>query len=182
MAKHRKLSLEEVNEERSKHGLPQLRSLAVNQSVYEQRALILKNSYTTQLLDYLGNSDNKPIKDRKEYLKILKIRTLAQFFKIFSFEELNKIEADGLALRRMRYSNRLALVDDSLLEKAAEGKAPEAKLAYQRFEGWTEKTVTEVTNTLTLTLDAELQAMLNQGRGAIPVESIPEANLLPEHI
>ena len=177
------LTLEEVNENRKEHGLQPLRSLPAER-VTKYDIIISKRRERAKdkLLDYLSNPDNKPVESRKEYLKIINIKSAVTFLKMFSSEELTKLEAKALELRRLQYSNRMALIDDGLLEKAAEGKAPEAKLAYQRFEGWTEKTVTEVTNTLTLTLDAELQAMLNTGRGAIPVDAECETTLLPERI
>ena len=180
------LTLAEVNMNRKEHGLSQLKSLPAGQSrlekvdsVRSQKREERRAVLTDKLLNYLGNSDNKPVKSRTEYKKILKI-SINYLLKIFTPDELTEIEKKALELRRLQYSNRMALIDDSLLEKAAEGKAPEVKLAYQRFEGWTEKTVTEVSNTLTLTLDAELRAMLDQGnRGAITVEPERENALLP---
>jgi hypothetical protein len=142
MAFNGELTLEEVNMNRKEHGLEPLESLsAVRLSPREAAALVRKRKFTNKLLDYLGNSENKPVKSRTEYQQILKIKSPNYLLRIFSDDELSDIEKKGLELRRLQYSNKLALVDDSLLEKAAEGKAPEAKLAYQRFEGWSEKVI-----------------------------------------
>jgi hypothetical protein len=143
-----------------------------------------KQKWADAVLKYLSNPNNKPIESRSEYKDILGLtaHTYKTFSNMFSVSELAEIESQGLELRRRRYANRLAKIDDGLLEKAAEGRAPEAKLAYQRFEGWTEKTVTEVTNTFSLQLDAELAALLEPIKYKGVMDVIPEAetSLLPE--
>ncbi len=62
---------------------------------------------------------------------------------MFTVEELNQIEREALELRRRKYANQLAKIDRSVLSAAAEGDIAAARLAYQRFEGWSEKRLQE---------------------------------------
>jgi hypothetical protein len=100
-----------------------------------------KKRHRAVLLAYLSNADNPIITSRKDYLKILGLSVGSPGYinHIFPRDELSDIETEGLARRRRAYSPRLAMVDDGLLAKAAEGNAAEAKLVYQRFEGWSDK-------------------------------------------
>lgn len=50
-------------------------------------------------------------------------------------------------IRRRKYSSHLAEVDLALLKAAKEGNPAAAKLVYQRFEGWSEKTRVESNET-----------------------------------
>jgi hypothetical protein len=100
-----------------------------------------KKRHRAVLLAYLSNADNPIIRSRKDYLKILGLSDSSPGYinHIFPGDELSDIETEGLARRRRAYSPRLAMVDDGLLAKAADGNAAEAKLVYQRFEGWSDK-------------------------------------------
>jgi hypothetical protein len=100
-----------------------------------------KKRHRAVLLAYLSNADNPIIRRRQDYLKLLGLSAGSPGYinHIFPGDELSDIETEGLARRRRAYSPRLAMVDDGLLAKAAEGNAAEAKLVYQRFEGWSDK-------------------------------------------
>lgn len=100
-----------------------------------------KKRHRAVLLAYLSNADNPIIRRRQDYLKLLGLSAGSPGYinHIFTRDELSDIEAEGLASRRRAYSPRLAMVDDGLLAKAADGNAAEAKLVYQRFEGWSDK-------------------------------------------
>jgi hypothetical protein len=140
-----------------------------------------KEIHRERLVEYLSNPDIEVFPPRSEYTKLLGLKSSYRYlYKIFSPEDLTMIEGEALALRRGMYARDLMKVDRALLRNAAEnGKAPEVALAYKRFEGWQEKSSTEVTHTLKL--DKELQELLNPvyKRGAIIVEPEREAQLLP---
>ena len=141
-----------------------------------------KKLYTEKLTEYLSNPDNKPPRKKVEWKRLLGMANTETLHHYFSSIELAELENNALQKRRTRYARKLARVDDGLLEKAMKGNAPEVKLVYQRFEGWTEKTVTEVTNTLNLQLDDELMALLEPIKYKGVMDVIPEAetSLLPE--
>lgn len=72
----------------------------------------------------------------------IKIPTL---YKHFTPEDLFKIGEDGLKERRKRYQPQLSLADIGLFKRAQDGDPAACKLAYQRFEGWSEKNIQENT-------------------------------------
>jgi len=146
-----------------------------------------KQRHTKVLLAYLSNADNPIIRRRQDYLKILGLSSGSPGYinNIFTRDELSEIEATGLANRRKAYAPRLAMIDDGLLTKASEGHAAEVKLAYQRFEGWSEKVITEVNSNVNISakLDGEIRALLTPVyKGIIDVEPSGKTELLPESI
>ena len=56
---------------------------------------------------------------------------------------IHQMEREALELRRRKYASQLAKIDRSVLSAAAEGDIAAARLAYQRFEGWSEKRLQE---------------------------------------
>jgi hypothetical protein len=151
----------------------------------EANKLRRRRVFSEKLLAHLSDPGNKPPENRLEYMAVLGLTRsrYKTFTKMFSDDDLAEIESQGLELRRRRYANKLAKIDDGLLEKAAEGRAPEAKLAYQRFEGWTEKTVTEVNNNFNVQLDVEIKKLLAPVyKGIIDVEPSGKTGILPESI
>ena len=59
----------------------------------------------------------------------------------FGKQEIREIEKDALELRRQRYSKEMKDIDLALLDRAKGGDVPAIKLSYQRFEGWSEKSI-----------------------------------------
>jgi len=96
------------------------------------------------LLEYLSNPAN-PTLDRCDLAtQVIGYKSKHTIYKQFTPDELTEIEWEALALRRKRYAPKMLRVDRGLLKKAEEGTAAEAKLAYQKFEGWSEKQNIEV--------------------------------------
>jgi len=95
------------------------------------------------LIEYLSNPDNKPVSRKKLSTDVLGFSEGTVLYQIFSPDELKDIEFEALELRRKCYAAQLAKVDTGLLAKAATGDPAAAKLAYQRFEGWSEKQIKE---------------------------------------
>jgi hypothetical protein len=121
----------------------------------------IKISNHGKLLEYLSNPSNPRI-DRAEYsTMILGYKCEHTIYTHFSPAELSAIEWEALAIKRTRYASELSEVDQGLLAKAKTGDAPAVKLAYQRLEGWNEKTTTE--------LELKLP-MLEKILGALPEE------------
>jgi hypothetical protein len=101
-----------------------------------------KERHKANLLKYLSDPDNTfPKRDEMAHAIGVALRTLHHNF---TPDELRSIEAEALENRRKLYAPQLAKVDIGLLEQAAAGDARAAKLAYQRFEGWTEKQIREI--------------------------------------
>lgn len=98
-----------------------------------------KDRHQQVLLDYLSNPDNRFPSRGVLSLDILGFKQTQQLYKIFTLEELAEIERQALEMRRKRCASYLARVDRALLKKAATGDVQASKLAYQRFEGWSEK-------------------------------------------
>jgi hypothetical protein len=96
-----------------------------------------KERYRVKLMEYLSEPANR-MPSRTELAGILGI-SKPMLYNHFKADELTEIETEALKERRKKYAPHLSKVDISVLEKAAEGDSQAAKLAYQRFEGWTEK-------------------------------------------
>ena len=131
--------------------------------VRKQREHLTKDQYKQKIVEYLANPDNPPITRTRLAIEVLGFADESPLYYKFKPAELSAIEREALALRRSCYANELAKVDKSLLKRAAskKGTAADAKLAYQRFEGWSEKKVHE------FVLDTpEIQTILD----ALPAE------------
>jgi hypothetical protein len=96
-----------------------------------------------KLLKYLGNPENEFLTREKLSTEVLGYKTGEGIYKTLSPADLEAIDAEALEMRRSKYSRRMAEVDKGVLLAASAGDAKAAKLAYQRFEGWVEKTKTE---------------------------------------
>lgn len=135
------------------------------------------------LIAHLANPDNEWPEKRTAYAPILGFKGHPQYiYRLFTAEELGDIESEALRLRRGTYAHRSIQVDKGLFEAAKEGKAAEAKLFYQRFEGWSPKeTVSEESSGIADKLcDALLTVLKPVYMGEAKIESSGEANLLPE--
>lgn len=106
---------------------------------YAKRKGKLKESRRRELMEYLSNPDNKFLKRNEFAIKIFGLGSKTQIYEHFSPDELCAIENEALTLRRERYAGMLARVDAGLLRRAEEGDPAAVKLAYQRFEGFSEK-------------------------------------------
>jgi len=104
-----------------------------------------KNKHRLTLIKYLSNPDNKFV--NRTYLSkdVLGFSQASVLYQVFTPDELTEIENEGLDARRKRYAAKLAKVDEAVLRRAAsdDGTAADAKLAFQRFEGWSEKQIKE---------------------------------------
>jgi hypothetical protein len=103
-----------------------------------------KERHRIKIIEYLGNPDNDFPNRETIASTVLEISKQA-LYKHFTLDELQEIEQEGLELRRTKYAAHLAQIDISLLKEAKKGKTDSAKLAYQRFENWSEKHNHEVT-------------------------------------
>lgn len=105
----------------------------------------VKEKNKNKLLEYLGNPENDFL-NRQEYSTlILGYAQESAVYKHFTPDELSEIEAEALVIRRKKYSPKLSQADVGVLKQAAKGDSSAAKLAYQRFEGWSEKQELRIT-------------------------------------
>jgi hypothetical protein len=103
-----------------------------------------KERHELKLTEFLSSPDNEWLNREDLASKVCGI-TKQTLYNHFTPKELQEIEAKALEIRRTKYSAQLGRVDQSLLKEAAKGDTAAAKLAYQRFEGWSEKNRTELT-------------------------------------
>ena len=96
-----------------------------------------KERYRLKIMEYLSEPMNQ-MPSRTELASIMGISKV-MLYNHFKGDELTEIETEALKERRKKYAPHLARVDLGIMERAAEGDPQAAKLAYQRFEGWTEK-------------------------------------------
>ena len=96
------------------------------------------------LLEYLSNPDNRPVNRKALSIDVLGFADSTVLYQVFSPEEIRDIEHEALELRRKCYASKLAKVDDGLIKKAIAGDPAAAKLVFQRYESWTEKSVQEL--------------------------------------
>ena len=104
-----------------------------------------KEENKAKLLDYLGNPKNQYLSRDRLGLEVLGYAQGSSIYLHFTPDELCQIEAEALEIRRKKYSPELSKADKALLKRAAKGDPAAVKLAYQRFEGWSEKQELRVT-------------------------------------
>ena len=118
----------------------------------------VKDRLTVKILKYLSNPEN-PMPNRTELaINVCGYKDNGSLYVHFTGGELSELENRALAIRRSRYAPALSRVDTGILGKAEKGDASCAKLCYQRFEDWSEKT--RVEGKLTF------EAVLNQLAGS----------------
>ena len=98
-----------------------------------------KDIARVKLLDYLGNPDNEWLSYDRLSREVLGYSGRGRIHQLFSADERTAIEAEALDIRRKKYCALLAPADKGLLKRASEGDPAAVKLAYQRFENWSEK-------------------------------------------
>ena len=105
-----------------------------------------KEIHRLTLVEYLSNPDNEFLNRSGQSTTALGFSSPCVLYHIFTPAELTEIEKEALEMRRTKYGAKLAKVDQAVLDRAAskEGTAADAKLAYQRFEGWSEKQIKEL--------------------------------------
>jgi len=94
-------------------------------------------------LEYLSNPDTDDM-TRVGLAEHLGYTETKGLYLRFTPAELDALYAESLELRRRRYSRHLAKVDKGLLKSAGEGNPTSAKLCFQRYEGWTEKSTQDI--------------------------------------
>lgn len=111
------------------------------------KRLSAKEKNRQLMLEYLGDTSNQFITRAQMVTEVLKYKNASAIYNHFTPNELHEIEREALDIRRRKYSAHLAEVDMALLKAAKEGNPGAAKLVYQRFEGWSEKTRVESNET-----------------------------------
>jgi len=104
-----------------------------------------KASHRRKLLDYLSDPDNDYLTRAKLATQVLGYKNEKSLHRLFSSAELHEIEREALEIRRTRYSPMISKIDRAVVISAITGDMSAAKLAYQRFEGWSEKIKKELT-------------------------------------
>lgn len=99
-----------------------------------------KAKYHTLIMDAVSDP-GLPWMNRMALARYLKLSS-CQLYKMFSAEELDKIEDEAMENRRQRlteirqgYTPDLLQIDQTVLSKAKKGSLGHATLAYNRFEG-----------------------------------------------
>lgn len=92
----------------------------------------------SKLLEYLADPNNDFLTRQELSTRVLGYKNQNQLNCLFTADELQEIEREALELRRKKYAPRLSKIDRAILERAEKGDPVAARLAYKRFEGWTE--------------------------------------------
>lgn len=133
-----------------------------------------KERHRETLIRWIGDPSN-PFPTRKAMaLEVIGFKDLSSLYCTFTTDEMAEIEREALALRRKRYSAALAAADLGVLKRAAKGDARAAKLAYQRFEGWSEKQTVEANVTGGAALGVTLNFVTPPGEAPPPAGSESE--------
>jgi hypothetical protein len=101
-----------------------------------------KDKHRANILEYLGNPDND-IPSRTVLAAIIGI-SRDTLYKTFTIDEMYEMDNEALAIRRGRYGSKLAEIDHALIERARCGDPQAIKLAFQRYEAWSEKSSHEL--------------------------------------
>ena len=124
------------------------------------------------LVQYLGDPENE-WPSRTKYKDILGISE-PNLYHHFPPVALTEIEAEAQELRRASLAHKFSLIDNALISKAMTGDVQAIKLAYQRLEGWSERSTQEiqahVSNDIHAPsqISADVKAMMIRITGADP--------------
>lgn len=97
------------------------------------------------ILEYLSDPDVEELTRSDVAFKACGYSDKSPLYKMFRPAELDEIYNEALTLRRQKYAASIILVDKGLFERAIAGDVQAAKLIYQRFEAWSEKSIHELT-------------------------------------
>ena len=127
----------------------------------------VKNRLESKILQYLSDPDNPPLSRTELATKVCGYKDNGALYVHFTGGELSELENRALAIRRSRYSGALMKVDAGILKAGQSGNPGAAKLCYQRFEDWSEKSRVEGVVTF--------EAVLNQlvGNTPAPIDITP---------
>ena len=105
-----------------------------------------KEAHRLTLIEYLSNPDNAFLNRTHLSTVALGFTQGSVIYQVFTPAELTEIEDEALEARRKRYAAKLAKVDEAVLRRAASecGTAADAKLAFQRYENWSEKNTLKI--------------------------------------
>lgn len=109
-----------------------------------RKGLPAKDRHRDKLLRYLGNPEHDWPERSFLAKEVLGFKCVNSLWTVFPAEELCAIEREALDIRRTKYSKEIAKVDGGLLKAAQAGDARAAKLVYQRFENWTERSALDL--------------------------------------
>jgi len=102
-------------------------------------AVTAKERNRDRLMRYLSDPENDWLDRKTLAIAVLGYKHSQSIWTVFTGAELDEIQREALDNRRKRYASMLARADMGILKAAAAGNPAAAKLAYQKFEGWTEK-------------------------------------------
>jgi hypothetical protein len=91
-----------------------------------------------RIMDYLTNPENE-WPTRSNLALAMGYASYSSLNRAFNPEALDEIENEARHIRITRYKDKLSKVDLALAKKAQEGDTAAIKLAYQRFEGFSER-------------------------------------------
>lgn len=98
-----------------------------------------------KILEYLSDPEVEDLSRGDVAIKACGYSDKSPLYKMFRPTELDEIYNEALTLRRQKYAASIILVDKGLFKRAAAGDPQAAKLIYQRFEGWSPKSIEEHT-------------------------------------
>jgi len=102
-----------------------------------------KDRWRIIYMEYLSNPENPPMLRTEMIRNVLKT-SKTTFYRNFTPDDADKMDAEALELRRAAVASRSVHVDEALYKRCLVGDAQAIKLWYQRLEGWSERQVVAV--------------------------------------
>ena len=143
----------------------------------QKKTLTAKKVAKKLLIEYYVES--KDAEAFKKGMSFLSTKVLGQphgnyVTRLFTRAELSEIKYAALLLRRQRLAPQLAEIDEALLTAALKGSDRAIRLAYERFEGWSAKNITNFSGNVDTVIVIErsghnekdldnIQVVINQG-------------------
>lgn len=116
-----------------------------------------------KLLRYLSDPENPFLTRAALSTEVLGYKRPEEIHRLFRPCQIAEIEKKALETRRLKYAGMLARVDIGLFKAAENGDAAACKLAYQRFEAWSEKLRTESDGKIILEVVYEKSRKIDEG-------------------
>jgi hypothetical protein len=92
-----------------------------------------------KIIEYIGNPENE-FPNRTQMAKgVCGYKDPHYIYEVFSIDELEQLEREGLEIRRSKYSRYSAIIDLATIKAAIKGSAIDRRLYYEKFENWNVK-------------------------------------------
>jgi len=103
--------------------------------------MTIKERAKQKILEFLADPENSFPTRSELSTAVCGYSTSQTIYRLFTPAELGQIEQEAIEIRRTRCVRRLSKIDEALLTEAEQGNIAAMRLAYARFENWSESTL-----------------------------------------